>query len=150
VLRSDQKQTFLSEVEHMRQLGSSDAKVVQLTEPLVRREANRPLGSMVAVAFGFYLLVHGLPLLVAGAFPSNGESEEPRSKRQWTAEEKARFRNFVLAHFTTLEEFRRFMVIAGGSFTVLGAGFYFWGIYGFKKHATLVARECNASAENES
>jgi hypothetical protein len=125
VLRPEEERAFLSEMEQLRQVGSITAEVVRLAQPLVRKKANRRLRSMAAVAVGFYFLMHGLPLLLGGLLPASGESEQPRSKSQLTAREEAKFRKVVLEHFASAEEFRRFIVFAGVSLTVLGAGLYF-------------------------
>jgi len=133
VLRTEQERAFLSEMEQLRQVGSITAEVVRLTQPLVRKKANRRLRSTAAVAVGFYFLMHGIPLLGGGLLPASGESEQPRAKSQLTDREKAKFREVVLKHFASPEEFRRFIVFAGGSLTVLGAGLYFSGLSAIRK-----------------
>jgi hypothetical protein len=150
VLRRDQESVFLSEMEQLRRAGSTPAEVVRLTEPLVRRKVKRRLRSAAAVALGFYCLMHGLPLLGGSLFPSGGESAQARRGSQLTAREKAKLRGFLAQHFASPEEFRKFLIVASGTLTMLGTGFYFWGLSAIKKENPLAAAESDAAARDGS
>jgi hypothetical protein len=92
--------------------------------------------------------MHGLPLLVGCLFPSSGEAEQSRSGSRLTVREKAKLGQFVVQHFSSLEEFRKFMIVTAGSLTVLGAGFYFWGLSAIKKDNARAAAEGDAAARD--
>jgi hypothetical protein len=151
VFRPEQKGAFLSEMEQLRQTSQTSAEVLLLTQPLVRRKVKRRLRSGAAVALGFYCIMHGLPLLGGSLFPSSGESEQSGRGSQFTAREKAKLREFLALHFASADEFRKFMIVASGTLTILGAGFYFWGLSAIKKENALVAvPERDDTARNES
>jgi hypothetical protein len=125
VLRqADQEQALLSELECFRQKGSNTSPVVRLNETAPPRASNRRLRSMGAAALGVYLLLHGLPLLGVGLLPPDRNSHETHSSR-FTSKETAKLKRFVLQTFTSVEEFRRVMLAAGGGLTIMGAGLYF-------------------------
>jgi len=145
VLSRKQERDFLSQLEKLQQPGSTSAEVLRLTQPLVRKKVNRRLRSGAALALGLYFLVHGLPILGGCLSPSSGESQPSRPGSRLSARGKAKLREFVTLHFSSLEEFRRFMIIAGGSMTVLGAAFYFWGVSAVKKENALAAAESDAA-----
>ena len=101
--------------------------MIRLAEPALPRASNRRPRSMVAAALGFYLLLHGLPLLGVGLLPAGRSSDETRSSR-FSSRETAKLKRFVLRTFASAEEFRRVMLAAGGGLTIMGAGLYFWGL----------------------
>jgi hypothetical protein len=150
VLQPEQERAFLSEMEQLRQTSSTDAEVARLIQPLVRKKVKRRLRSSAALALGFYCLMHGLPLLGGSLFASSAESESSGRESQFSAREKARLREFVTRHFASPGEFRKFMIVASGTLTMLGAGFYFWGLSAIKKENALAAAELDTPNRNHS
>jgi len=145
VIRSEQERAFLSEMEQLHKMGLTAADVVRLKHPLMRMKVKRRLRSTAALAVGLYFLMHGLPLLGGSLFPASAESDQSRRGSRFTVREKAKLRQFVAQHFASPEEFRKFMIITAGSLTVLGAGFYFWGLSAIKKDNALAAVEIDAA-----
>jgi hypothetical protein len=150
ILRHEQECNFLSELEQLQRAGSTSAEVVRLPQPLVRKKVNRRLRSAAAVALGFYFLIHGLPVLGGCLFPASGETEQSRPGSRLSARGKAKLREFVALHFSSLEEFRKFMILAGASLTALGAGLYFWGLSAIKKENALAAAESGSARDRSS
>jgi hypothetical protein len=126
--QADQEPEFLSELEHLRQRGVNSTRVVRLSRPAPPKVTSGRVRSMLAVALGFYCLLHGLPLLGAGLLPSDRHADESRSSSQFTAKERAKLGRFVGQTFSSAQQFRRFFLVVGGGLTALGAGFYFWGL----------------------
>ncbi|MGA2867050.1 MAG: hypothetical protein ABSF95_21450 [Verrucomicrobiota bacterium] len=128
VLRQpDQQQAFLSELEHLRQVGSNPAPVIQLPEPCLPRASRRHLRGMVMLALGFWCLVHGLPLLGVGLLPPGRRPDEPRSASEFTPKETAKLQRTVTRLFPSREQYRLFLLVTGGGMTALGLGLYFRG-----------------------
>jgi len=126
--RPDQEQAFSSELEHFRQMGPNAAQVVRIFEPLAPTTSKRRLRSMVAVALGLYLLLHGLPLFGVGLLPPSKHSDRSPSESRFTAKETAKLRLTVARSFASPQQFRQFLFVVGGGLTALGAGLYFWGL----------------------
>jgi len=125
---------------------------VRLAHPSVTKKINRRLRlrSTAALALGLYFLIHGVPVLTVFLSPSSGEAEQSRPGTRLSARGRAKLRQFVALHFVSLKEFRRFMVITGGSLTVLGAGLYIWGLAAIKKENAPAAAEGDTAAPDSS
>jgi hypothetical protein len=91
-------------------------------------------------------LIHGLPVLGGCLSPASGEAEQSRPGSRLSARGKAKLLEFVAGHFASLEQFRKFMIITGGSLTVLGVGFYFCGLSAIKKENALAAAQSEGGA----
>jgi hypothetical protein len=66
---------------------------------------------------GWYLMVHGLPILFAILGGGHHDSDE---RSRLSPEEIARFRHFILKHFSSPEEFRHFFLALSIALTVAG------------------------------
>ena len=127
VLRQpDQEHELISELEHLRQRGVNPSRVVRLCAPKATGPSRKRLRSTLAVAFGFYCLLHGLPFLGAGFLPRNQPHEASSSR--FSAKETSKLRRVVRQTFSSPEQFRRFLLLVGGGLTTFGAGLYFWGL----------------------
>jgi len=126
--KTDQEHQFLSELELLRQMNSSAAPVVRLPEPFVLLKPQRRLRSMVAVAVGLYLLLHGFPLLLASVIPPTGHSDPSPSESRFSAKETAKLRRTVSRSFSSPQQFRIFVLVTGSTLTTLGGVLYFWGL----------------------
>jgi len=83
---------------------------------------------MVAVALGFYLFVHGFPLLLVGVFQPTGHSDPSQSKSRFSAKETAKLKRIVVRSFSSPQQFRVFVLVAGSTLTTLGVALYLWGL----------------------
>jgi hypothetical protein len=126
--QNNQEHEILSELEHYRQIGLNKAQLVRLSAPFVPVDPKRRLRSMIAAAVGFYLLVHGCPLLFLGLFPGPRHADEARQDSQFTANERAKFQQIIARTFSSRQQFQHFLLLAGGGLTAAGAGLYFWGL----------------------
>ncbi len=134
--RADQEQTLLSELEHYRQLGSQQATVVHLAEPSARDSTRLNFRAMTAVALGFYLLVHGVPFLGVGISGPNRAHDAASQESSIDAPGKVKLGRFVASHFSSIAEYRAFLLATGGGLTVIGLGCYFWGLRSMKAGTT--------------
>jgi len=90
-----------------------------LDKPLLPGPPARfPFLAMLLMSGGFFLLLHGLPLFLIGvANPGHDDSE---NDLQLTPSEKAKLGQFLLKHFSSVEELRRSYIVAGGALTLFG------------------------------
>jgi len=91
------------------------------------------LGMTVFMA-GWYLMVHGLPILFAFWGGGHHDSDE-RSKL--SPEELARLRHFILSHFSSPEEFRHFFLALSIAVTVAGVALMISGSWLMKRKAAI-------------
>jgi len=150
VLRqSDQEYALSAELEHLRQVGLNTAEVRRLTEPRPTEPIRRCAGPMFALALGFWCLAHGLPLFGVGLLPPEPHRDEPSLNSRFTAAEKAKLQRTVARHFTSLRDFRRFLLVTGGGMTAMGVGLYIWGLTSSKSSAGATPDSEKNAAEDE-
>jgi hypothetical protein len=134
VLRQpDQEQIFLSELEYYRQAGSNVAPLIRLTEPCLPKPPGRHLRRMVALALAFWCFVHGLPLLGVGLLPPGRYHDESKSASEFTPNETAKLNRTATRYFSSIHQFRTFLLVVGGGVTALGVGLYLWALSSPKK-----------------
>lgn len=89
------------------------------------------LGMTVFMA-GWYLMVHGLPILFAIL---GGGHHSPDERSRLSPEEIARLRHFILNHFSSPEEFRHFFLALSIALTVGGVALMISGRWLAKRKA---------------
>jgi hypothetical protein len=104
---------------------SYEIEILERTEP-AEQQSPAPylfLGMTLMMA-GYFLLMHGGPMLVAILDRDHHDSGDDR---KLSPEAAARLRQFILTHFSSKEEFRRFfltlsivLIVAGVIFMILG------------------------------
>ena len=85
---------------------------------------------------GFYLLIHGLPLLLIGLANRGHHYSEDDS--DLTLNQKAKLGRFILKHFSSLEEMRYFFIVAGGVLMLLGLWLMIWGWLLMNRNKSLI------------
>ena len=73
---------------------------------------------------GMFLLIHGLPILMAFLDPNRPHSREDS---RFSPEQIAKLHRFVAEHFSSRDEFRHFSLTLGSVLTVAGCSLLFWG-----------------------
>jgi hypothetical protein len=134
VLDREQEPALLSELNHLRQLGSNRAELIHLKEPFAAKHPPRKLRCFVASAFAFWLLVHGLPLLGVGleSFSKNHHRDLDSAER-FSPKESAKLQQTLALHFRSFAQFRAFLLISGGAMTGMAAGLYVWSFRALRK-----------------
>lgn len=133
----DQEHALISELEHLRQIGVNTAQVVKLREPSMGQPQRKvPVRGLVLASLVFYLCVHGFPLLGVGLMPSAKSSDDPAPSR-FSARESAKLGKTVAHYFSSIRQFRSFLIITGGSMTAVGVGLWVYAMSTFKPPARL-------------
>ncbi len=136
----EQKHAFLSEVAQLRQLGKTDAPIVELSQPLPER---RPvLRGLWPLVLGCYLFIHGLPLLAVGAMPF--DAKETHSSPDLSPAEQAKLEGvlrkvFQELHISNWKQFRMLFLVPGAILTATGLALAVLG----KRHQRREAAEVN-------
>jgi hypothetical protein len=131
---TDQVPGFLSELDSLRLMGGNIGEVVQLIEPSTPKTSNRPIRGGARIFLGLFLFLHGFPFLLAGIFSG---SQPNQGRPRFSPTELAKIQRVVRAHFTSAEQLRHFMLIVGGSLTLLAIAFYFWGVSAMKRSRSI-------------
>jgi hypothetical protein len=131
--RPDQEHAFVSELDHLRQMQRNAAPLVRQAQGSTTPRANRTFPSIVALALGFYLLLHGLPLFVAGLTPPTRQPDHSSSTSRFSVKERSKLKRTVARHFSSPQQFRMFLLVVGGGLTGLGAGLLFLGSFHCQK-----------------
>jgi hypothetical protein len=121
--------------------GPTDFELEILERPAVP-ETSTPfvfLGMTIFMA-GWYLMVHGLPILFAILGGGHHASDE---RSRLSPEEIARLKHFILNHFSSPEEFRHFFLALSIGLTVAGVALMVSGRWLAKRK---VANEPGAAA----
>jgi hypothetical protein len=90
--------------------------VQEFDEPLARR-SSRPVRGLTPFVWGTFLLSHGLKILIviaALSVDAGGQDEKPLAHR-------TPFSRLVQKHFTSFNDFRRFILVSGSVLTGVGA-----------------------------
>jgi hypothetical protein len=129
-VRSD----FVTALDVFKQGGFSSVPLTELalpSPPSIRRFPSvRPF---VALAFAMFFLVHGLPLLFGGLYPSHNAQNNSTGDSSYSVREIAKLHRFLSQHFVSLEQFKRFCRIVGGGMTLAGAVLYFYALRSTQK-----------------
>lgn len=104
---------------------SYEIEILERAEPAEQQNpAPHLLLGMMLMMAGYFLLMHGGPMLVAIL---DGGHQDSGDGRKLSPEAAARLRQFILTHFSSKEEFRRFfltlsivLIVAGVILMILG------------------------------
>jgi len=118
----------VAELEQHRKSGSNTAPVIHLTEPNVPKISNRRLHGTVLLALAWWLLVHGTPLLGVGLLTPLKPTDPSASTSRFNERESAKIQKTAVRFFSSANQLRIFMLVAGGGMTALGGGFYVWAL----------------------
>ncbi|MBL9170263.1 MAG: hypothetical protein JNN07_21185 [Verrucomicrobiales bacterium] len=130
-----------------RHLATPTFTVRALREPIPPRDdsgTNRR--SAYVFLLGAWLFLHGLPLVVVGLSKSETELHRPRS----VGPPPEAFAHFILEHFNSVKQFRRFLVDIGAGLSIAGVACLAVGSRGMKlqeEKAALEARNERARIE---
>ncbi len=119
-----QVRELIQALEAKRQATGTDFKIVVLENP----EPPPAVVPLTAFAFslflaGFYLLLHGLPLLGIALMP---RSHEPNNHPEFDPEQVAKLGRFLADHFSSVEQMHQFYLWTGIVLTVVGLALMFW------------------------
>jgi hypothetical protein len=95
------------------------------------------LGMSILFA-GMFLLMHGVPILLALLDPNHPRSREDS---RLTPEQIAKLNQFVMKHFSSREEFRHFFLTLGFVLTVAGCILLFWSWWLMKRKTQVEQRQ---------
>lgn len=133
VLEKTSMQELLGFLQKKKTEGPTDFELETLERPAAS-ENPAPfvfLGMTIFMA-GWYLMVHGLPILFAIL---GGGHHDPDERSKLSPEEIARLRHFILKHFSSLEEFRHFFLALSIALTVAGVALMISGRWLAKRKA---------------
>jgi len=121
----DQRQAFLSELEHLRKLGRTEAPVVELLRPMPQRPVS--YAGLWALSLAFLLLVHGFPLLLVGVLPHDTkEPPRPLSPPQQAKMEQLMRPLIRGLHISNERQLRLLFSLSGGLLTATAIGICVW------------------------
>lgn len=124
-------QILKSEVEHLRQRNITEVPLVELAESLPTPKRRRIRG-MVAVALGFYLFIHGCPLLLVGLTASDkpaGSKDDTRPPSPGVE----KLGRLLAKHFSSAKQLRIAFVFTGAVLTGTSLACYVWGLHAARK-----------------
>ena len=117
--------------------------VRELNAPFVPRPKPRFRSRWIyAYMFGFWLSLHGGPLIAVGlrnSSPSNTDRSRPAS---------AEFSRFILSNFRSPQEFQRAFLKVGAGLSTLGAVFLILGSRGMNQEGSKVTEGLSADLED--
>jgi hypothetical protein len=96
--------------------------VHELREPLPTRKPV-PLRGLWASMLAFYLFFHGVVLIGVGLTPPDGK---PSQQKELSEKKVEKLGRFLVKHFHSFEELRRFCLISGGVLTGLSIASAVW------------------------
>jgi hypothetical protein len=119
---------LLSELKRLQQQHSLNFRI-ELNQPLPpRREPrNLVLGMSLCLA-GMLFLMPGIPVLLVPLLHHPGESRQSESTDEWSPQQKAKFHEFLDAHFSNKTQLKNFMLVSGGVLTTIGVALMVCGM----------------------
>lgn len=128
-----QMQELMGCLQEKKTEGPTDFELEVLEYPAAPENPTpfRFLGMTVYMA-GWYLMVHGLPILFAIL---GGGHHDPDERSRLSPEEIAKLRHFILNHFSSPEEFRHFFLALSIALTVAGVALMILGLWLAKRKA---------------
>lgn len=120
-----QVRELVQTLEVKRQTVGKDFKIVTLNQPQPPPAgAKFPLAASMSITFtGFYLILHGLPLIGIALLPREHDSS---SNLVIDPEQAAKVGQFFAAHFSSVEQLRHFYLGAGSALTIAGLALIIW------------------------
>jgi hypothetical protein len=142
----DQQHAFLSELDSMRQLGSTTGPVVELIRPMPDRPVSG--AGLWSFALALLLFVHGLPLLVVGILPHDGN----RSPERLSPSEQTKLEHVMLPmirglHISNIKQLRILLGLSGGSMTAAAVGASMWGARRLSRETKEINRAFDSELE---
>jgi hypothetical protein len=126
VLDKSQMRTMFAELELRKNIPPANFQIDILNEPSLPESRTRfSMAGLCLYLFGFYLLLHGGPLLLSGL--THGHSHGDSGGSKFTSAEIEKLARFFQAHFSSKAEVRHFFIVAGSVLTGLGLVFMVWG-----------------------
>lgn len=120
-----QVQELISELESQKQRRpmNYEVKVLDKASPPRRTGIVSNAGVWQSIA-GYYLFIHGGPMLVKGL---EGRHDQSGQDAQLTPERAAKLARFVHAHFANAKELQHFFITVGGTLTIMAIVLMIWG-----------------------
>lgn len=120
----DQTNTFITALQSFTDSGVNRAQLLRLTKPETTTPHQIPLRTPISWALGYYLIMHGLAMVMVGfgmlqLRPDNLAA--PRTSNHDQARDRIR------AQFHSLEQLCGFLLVTGVGLMAAGGGIMVWG-----------------------
>lgn len=118
----DQTNTFITALQSFADSGVNRARLLRLTKPEITTPRQIPLRTPISWALGYYLIMHGLVMVMAGIVtpqprPDNAAAPRPRNQA----------RDWIRAQFHSPEQLRGVLLVTGVGLMAAGGGVMIWG-----------------------